>query len=184
MKLSFNLELQVSLRDWNILGNRFSKGGSVMSDDWANRTFKRLQEEESERKRAENLTLQQSGLISTHAPVVWEGLKEKIAADARSVNSMYPQGQVFFTVHEMDSVKSAYNNMLVSSPKGELKVTFEGDMPRILWKLTVREHPIIPAKIVDGIIYFEPDGVKVWLRRDDIQMSTEQAAEYLLDLLT
>ena len=95
-----------------------------MSDDWARRTFERLQETEQKQRHEEELELQRRKVIVAKAPLMWRELREAIIWKANELNKYFGEGQEYLKISDSNALEC-------HSPKGKLLLEFKPDIPTV-----------------------------------------------------
>lgn len=142
-----------------------------MSDDWAQRTFERLQEEERRQRHDEELELQRRNMVLSKAPHMWSELREAIIGKANKLNEFFGQGKEYVKILDRQT-------LMLRSSKGRLDLYFKPDVPVITCTYGRGDEEETTAEVSFNV----KQGEVVWGGFG--KSTTQETAEFLLGMVT
>ena len=113
-----------------------------MSDDWAKRTFEKIQRAGEEQRRKEELEMQRAGRISGGAPRVWEFLIEAIKQKASELNTHFRENVPLYADNSRHYLEVRVKSNLEAEVRKEappspasLHLTFDHSLPSIKYSI-------------------------------------------------
>jgi hypothetical protein len=153
-----------------------------MGDDWASKMAERLKEQEEQKRRNDEYDMRAAGLLSSHAPMLWEDLKTAIKTKADDLNSAY--GSSYLTVSPLVQHRE---DLEVESRNAHLRLVFNSGVPAVSHKTTkVANGPWGGRQQEPGDLLLVVDRAQVWFIKkgeSGTYKSVDQAAEYLLGMV-
>jgi hypothetical protein len=151
-----------------------------MGDDWASKVAQRLRDGEEQQKRNEAEDMRRASLLRSHAPMLWEDLKETINRKASELNEAY--GQKLLTVSPLVQNR---RNLEVEGKSAHLRLEFNQEVPAVSHKVTKGSvTPWTTGAHSKGDLLLVVDRDQVWFinkGESGTYKSVEQTAEYLLN---
>ena len=154
-----------------------------MGDDWASKTAQRLRDNEERQRQNEDAEMRREARLRSHAPLLWESLKESIYQKAIELNKA-AYGQKLLTVSPLIEHRQ---NLEVEGQTAHLRLEFNEAVPMLTHRVTKQANtPYGSGGRSEGTFLLVVDHDQVWFinkGESGTYKSVEQTAEILLNSL-
>lgn len=158
-----------------------------MGSDWAEKIAKQIYQKVMDQRRAEELELERSRLMTTNVPGLWKELRIQIKKKAQEANSQtelaFGQSGNYFSVDDLPLDLHAIE-LRIETAKQKIKVAYL-DALKVVNVSRVTPSPQKNQSEIVKSFHFEVSDHQVWFKEDvtDGLVSAESVAESILETL-